>query len=173
MGPVIDTTAADHVQEQWLNLMMKGAKPLRRLDRPYEERPYLTPALIDVTGIKDRPDEEIFGPVLQVIRVKDFDAAIDEANNTRFGLAASLIGNSPEEYDKFWANVRAGVINWNKPTNGAPSNAPFGGVGISGNHRPSAFYAADYCAYPVTSSEADRARAAIGEGLRDPNMQED
>ena len=151
--------------------MMKGAKPLRRLDRPYEERPYLTPALIDVTGIKDRPDEEIFGPVLQIIRVKDFDAAIDEANNTRFGLAASLIGNSPEEYDKFWANVRAGVINWNKPTNGAPSNAPFGGLGLSGNHRPSAFYAADYCAYPVTSSEADRARAAIGEGLRDPNAQ--
>ncbi|HWC57108.1 MAG TPA: succinylglutamate-semialdehyde dehydrogenase [Sphingomicrobium sp.] len=173
MGPVIDNTAADHVQEQWLNLMMKGGKPLRRLDRPVKDKPYLTPALIDVTDAKDRPDEEIFGPVLQVIRVKDFDAAIDEANNTRFGLAASLVGGTPELYDKFWANVRAGVINWNKPTNGAPSNAPFGGVGLSGNHRPSAFYAADYCAYPVTSSEADRARAAIGEGLRDPNMQED
>ena len=173
MGPVIDNGAANHVQEQWLNLMMKGGKPLRRLDRPVKDRPYLTPALIDVTDAKDRPDEEIFGPVLQVIRVKDFDAAIDEANNTRFGLAASLVGGTPELYDKFWANVRAGVINWNKPTNGAPSNAPFGGVGLSGNHRPSAFYAADYCAYPVTSSEADRARAAIGEGLRDPNMQED
>ena len=173
MGPVIDNGAANHVQEQWLNLMMKGGKPLRRLDRPVKDRPYLTPALIDVTDAKDRPDEEIFGPVLQVIRVKDFDAAIDEVNNTRFGLAASLVGGTPELYDKFWANVRAGVINWNKPTNGAPSNAPFGGVGLSGNHRPSAFYAADYCAYPVTSSEADRARAAIGEGLRDPNMQED
>ena len=68
--------------------------------------------------------------MLQLIRVKDFDAAIDEANNTRFGLAASLVGGSPEMYDKFWANVRAGVINWNKPTNGAPSNAPFGGVGL-------------------------------------------
>jgi succinylglutamic semialdehyde dehydrogenase len=173
MGPVIDNAAADHVQEQWLNLMMKGGKPLRRLDRPFEQRPYLTPALIDVTEAKDRPDEEIFGPVLQIIRVKDFDAAIEEANNTRFGLAASLVGGSPAMYDRFWANVRAGVINWNKPTNGAPSSAPFGGVGISGNHRPSAFYAADYCAYPVTSSEADRPRAAIGEGLRDPNMQED
>lgn len=173
MGPVIDNAAADHVQEQWLNLMMKGGKPVRRLDRPFEERPYLTPALIDVTEAKDRPDEEIFGPVLQIIRVEDFDAAIDEANNTRFGLAASLVGGSPAMYDRFWANVRAGVINWNKPTNGAPSSAPFGGVGISGNHRPSAFYAADYCAYPVTSSEADRPRAAIGEGLRDPNMQED
>ena len=173
MGPVIDTAAADHVQSQWLNLMMKGGKPLRRLDRPFEERPYLTPALIDVTDVKDRPDEEIFGPVLQLIRVKDFDAAIDEANNTRFGLAASLIGGSPALYDLFWANVRAGVINWNKPTNGAPSNAPFGGVGMSGNHRPSAFYAADYCAYPVTSSEAERPRATIGEGLRDPNLLED
>ena len=173
MGPVIDLPAADHVQEQWLNLMMKGGKPIRRLDRPDKDKPFLTPALIDVTDLRDRPDEEIFGPVLQVIRVKDFDAAIAEANNTRFGLAASLVGGSPEQYDKFWANVRAGVINWNKPTNGAPSNAPFGGVGLSGNHRPSAFYAADYCAYPVTSSEADRARAHLGEGLRDPSMQED
>ena len=173
MGPVIDNASADHVQEQWLNLMMKGGKPLKRLERPFEERPYLTPALIDMTDAKDRPDDEIFGPVLQVVRVKDFDAAIDEANNTRFGLAASLIGGGPELYDKFWANVRAGVINWNKPTNGAPSNAPFGGVGLSGNHRPSAFYAADYCAYPVTSVEAEKARASLGEGLRDPNMQED
>jgi succinylglutamic semialdehyde dehydrogenase len=173
MGPVIDLAAADRVQEQWLGLLMKGGKPLRRLDRPFEERPYLTPALIDVTDVKDRPDEEIFGPVLQIIRVKDFEAAIDEANNTRFGLAASLIGGGPDLYEKFWAHVRAGVINRNKPTNGAPSNAPFGGVGLSGNHRPSAFYAADYCAYPVTSSEADRPRASIGQGLRDPNMQED
>jgi len=167
MGPVIDLTAADFLQEQWVELMMKGGKPIRRLDRPFEERPYLTPALIDVTDVKDRPDVELFGPVLQLIRVKDFDAAIDEANATRFGLAASLIGGSPELYDRFWANVRSGVINWNKPTNGAPSNAPFGGVGLSGNHRPSAYYAADYCAYPVTSSEAEIARAAIGEGLRE------
>ncbi|NUR45920.1 MAG: succinylglutamate-semialdehyde dehydrogenase [Sphingomonas sp.] len=173
MGPLIDNAAADHVQEQWLNLMMKGGKALCRLDRRAKDLPFLTPGLIDVTDLRDRPDEEIFGPVLQVIRVPDFDAAIAEANNTRFGLAASLVGGSPEMYDKFWAGVHAGVINWNKPTNGAPSNAPFGGIGMSGNHRPSAFYAADYAAYPVTSSEADRARAAIADGLRDPNMQED
>ncbi len=173
MGPLIDLAAADHLQEQWLGLMMKGGKPVRRLDRPIAERPYLTPALIDVTDVADRPDEELFGPVLQLVRVKDFNAAIDEANATRFGLAASLVGGSPELYDRFWANIRAGVINWNKPTNGAPSNAPFGGVGLSGNHRPSAYYAADYCDYPLTSSEAAVVRAAIGEGLRDPNMLED
>ena len=168
MGPLIDIAAADQLQERYLDLLMKGAKPIRRLDRPWEERPYLTPSLIDVTDVPDRPDEELFGPVLQMIRVKDFDAAIDEANRTRFGLAASLIGGSPQLYDTFWANVRAGVINWNKPTNGAPSTAPFGGVGLSGNHRPSAYYAADYCAYPVTSSESEMARATIAQGLRDP-----
>ncbi len=106
-------------------------------------------------------------------RVKDFSAAIEEANATRYGLAASLVGGSPEQFERVWERVRAGVINWNKPTNGAPSSAPFGGVGMSGNHRPAAFYAADYCAYPVTSSEANVIRAAIGEGLRDPNMHED
>lgn len=173
MGPVIDMAAADHLQSQWMELMIKGGKPIRRLDRLHEERPYLTPALIDVTDVTERPDEEMFGPVLQMIRVADFDAAIDEANNTRFGLAASLVGGTPAMYDKYWANVRAGVINWNKPTNGAPSNAPFGGVGLSGNHRPSAFYAADYCAYPVTSSETELARAAIPEGLRDAYVPSD
>ena len=173
MGPVIDVAAADHLQSQWMELMFKGGKPIRRLDRLHEERPYLTPALIDVTDVTERPDEEMFGPVLQMIRVADFDAAIDEANNTRFGLAASLVGGTPAMYDKYWANVRAGVINWNKPTNGAPSNAPFGGVGLSGNHRPSAFYAADYCAYPVTSSETELARAAIPEGLRDAYVPSD
>ena len=167
MGPLIDNAAADALQEGWLDLMMKGGKPLRRLDRLNPELPFLTPALIDVTDMRERPDAELFGPVLQLIRVADFDAAIDEANNTRFGLAASLIGGDPALYDKYWANVRAGVINWNKPTNGAPSTAPFGGVGASGNHRPSAFYAADYCAYPVTSVESDIIRAGIETGLRD------
>lgn len=168
MGPVVDNAAADQLQAAYLDLVLKGGKPLKHLERPDESKPFLTPAILDVTAVTDRPDAELFGPVLQIIRVADFDAALAEANNTRFGLAASLIGGNPQLYDRFWANVRAGVVNWNKPTNGAPSNAPFGGVGFSGNHRPSAFYAADYCAYPVTSSEAEQARAAIGVGLRDP-----
>ncbi len=167
MGPVIDNDMAAGLQESFLSLMMKGGQPIKQLDRPRADRPFLTPAIIDMTGVKDRPDIELFGPVLQVIRVPDFDAAIAEANNTRYGLSASLIGGSPQLYDKFWANIRCGVINWNRPTNGAPSNGPFGGVGLSGNHRPSAFYAADYCAYPVVSTEEEQARASIGIGLRD------
>lgn len=168
MGPVIDTNAADHLQEAFLDLTGKGGRAIRRLDRQSNDRPFLTPALIDVTDVQKRPDEEMFGPVLQLIRVPDFDAAIAEANATAYGLAASLVGGSPELYDRFWANVRAGIVNWNRPTNGAPSTAPFGGIGLSGNHRPGAYYAADYCAYPVTSSEAESARAVIAIGLADP-----
>ncbi len=167
MGPVIDNEVADGLQESLLALMMKGGQPIKQMDRPMPERPFLSPAIIDMTGVKDRPDIELFGPILQVIRVPDFDAAIIEANNTRYGLSASLIGGTPQLYDKFWANIRAGIVNWNRPTNGAPSNAPFGGVGLSGNHRPSAYYAADYCAYPVVSTEEENARASIGIGLRD------
>jgi succinylglutamic semialdehyde dehydrogenase len=59
-----------------------------------------------------------------VIRVDDFDQAIAEANNTRFGLSASLIGGTPEDYNRFWANIRAGIINWNRPTNGLPARRP-------------------------------------------------
>jgi succinylglutamic semialdehyde dehydrogenase len=168
MGPVIDNEAADQLQEAFFSLMTKGGRPIKHLERLHDDRPFLTPALIDVTEVRDRSDDELFGPVLQLVRVPDFDAALAEANATRYGLAASLVGGSPELYDRFWANIRAGVINWNKPTNGAPSNAPFGGIGLSGNHRPSAYYAADYSAYPVTSSEAEQARGSIGTGLRDP-----
>ena len=167
MGPVIDNEAADQLTEGFLSLLMKGGRAIRHLERPIEGRPFLIPALIDTTDIADRPDVELFGPVLQVIRATDFDEAIAEANNTRYGLSASLISQTPALYDRFWANARAGIVNWNKPTNGASSGAPFGGVGWSGNHRPSAYYAADYCAYPVVSSEADQARASIGIGLRD------
>jgi len=166
MGPVIDNEAADGLQESFLALLMKGGIPLVQLERPIETRPFLSPALIDVTDVKERPDIELFGPLLQMIRVPDFDAALIEANATRYGLSASLIGGTPQLYDQFWANSRAGIVNWNKPTNGASSSAPFGGIGLSGNHRPSAYYAADYCAYPVVSSEEENPRASIGIGLR-------
>ena len=167
MGPVIDNAAADGLTESFLYLLSHGGKAIKHLVRPRDDLPFLWPALIDVTAMKERPDVELFGPLLQVIKVDDFDEAIAEANSTRFGLSASLIGGSPAEYNRFWANIRAGVVNWNRPTNGASSAAPFGGIGLSGNHRPSAYYAADYCAYPVASTEMDQPRATIGVGFGD------
>jgi len=167
MGPVIDNQTAEGLSESFLYLLSHGGKVIKHLARPLPDRPFLTPSIIDVTEIENRPDVELFGPILQVIKVATFEEAIVEANNTRFGLSASLIGGDPQHYNQFWSNVRAGICNWNRPTNGASSAAPFGGVGLSGNHRPSAYYAADYCAYPVVSSEMDQPRATIGVGLKD------
>lgn len=165
MGPVIDNATADGLMDSFLYLISNGGQAIRFMTRPDENRPFLTPGIVDVTKVADRPDVELFGPLLQVVQVPDFDSAIAEANATAYGLSAALIGGSAADYDKFWANIRAGVINWNRPTNGASSGLPFGGVGLSGNHRPSAYYAADYCAYPVSSTEADAPRATIGIGL--------
>ena len=167
MGPVIDNVAADGLLESFVYLMSNGGRAIKHMVRAKEELPFLSPAIIDTTAVKERPDVELYGPLLQVIKVDDLDQAIAEANATRFGLSASLIGGTPQEYSKFWANVRAGVVNWNRPTVGAPLNAPFGGVGLSGNHRPTAYYAADYCAYPVTSAELEQPRATVGVGFRE------
>lgn len=166
MGPVIDNETADGLTESFLALITAGGRPLLHMRRTVPDLPFLSPGIIDVTDLPERPDIELFGPVLQVIRVPDLDAGIAEANNTRFGLSATLIGGSPDDYGRFWANVRAGIINWNSPTNGASSKVPFGGVGLSGNHRPAAYYAADNCAYPVASTEVDQPRATINVGLR-------
>lgn len=167
MGPVIDNEVCDNLVESFLALMSRGGRPIKHMAVPILGRPFLSPGIIDVTEMAERPDIELFGPLLQVIRVADFEGAIAEANNTRFGLSASLIGGTAMQYDEFWANSRAGIVNWNAPTNGASSAAPFGGIGLSGNHRPSAYYAADYCAYPVVSSENEVPKAMIGIGLKD------
>jgi succinylglutamic semialdehyde dehydrogenase len=166
MGPVIDNAAADGLTESFLYLLSNGGKAIKHLVRTDDNLPFLSPAIIDVTGIKDRPDVELFGPILQVVRIDDFDQAIAEANATRYGLSAALIGGSPQDYNRFWANVRAGIVNWNRPTIGSSLSAPFGGIGLSGNYRPTGYYAADYCAYPVASAEMEQPRAMIGVGLR-------
>lgn len=167
MGPVIDNQTADGLMESFVYLVTNGGKAIRPLTKKVDDLPFLSPAIVDVTAMEQRPDVELFGPILQVVKVSGLDEAIAEANRTRFGLSASLIGGSPADYNRFWANIRAGIVNWNRPTNGASSNQPFGGIGLSGNHRPAAFYAADYCAYPVASTEMDQPRARIDVGLND------
>ena len=128
---------------------MNGSRDLDGKDPwPPDKDPGKTPAKM--------PDEEHFGPLLKVIRYTDFDAAIEEANNTSFGLSAGLLSDSQADWDHFLELIRAGIVNWNRPITGASSAAPFGGVGDSGNHRASAFYAADYCAYPVASVELEK-----------------
>ncbi len=153
MGSVISLDAALGLLDAQRILLAKGAVSLLEMRQPLAQSALLTPGIIDVTAVSERSDEELFGPLLQAIRYADFDAAIAEANDTHYGLAAGLLSDSEARYQQFWLESRAGIVNWNKQLTGAASSAPFGGVGASGNHRASAYYSADYCAYPVASLE--------------------
>ncbi len=157
MGAMISANAANMMVSAQKELEGMGGEVLVRMEQQDTAKGFVSPGIIDVTSMLDKlPDEEHFGPLLKVIRYTDFDTAIAEANNTRFGLSAGFIGDSEEDYRYFFARIRAGIVNWNRPITGASSAAPFGGIGESGNHRASAYYAADYCAYPVASVELDK-----------------
>ena len=153
MGPVVNDASAERLLAGQARLISGGGRSLVAMRATGERRAMLSPGLIDVSEIKDRPDEEFFGPLLQLIRVDNFDAAIAEANRTKYGLSAGLLSDSRALYDRFYREIRAGVVNWNRPITGASGSLPFGGVGLSGNHRPSGYYAVDYCSYPVASME--------------------
>lgn len=153
MGPVISRGAADSLLAAQSTLQREGGRTILEMRRIGSGGSMLSPGLIDVTNVPNRPDVEVFGPLLQIIRVPDFPAAIAEANNTAYGLAAGLLSDNRELYQQFFRKIRAGVVNWNRPTTGASGSLPFGGIGLSGNHRPSGYYAADYCSYPVASME--------------------
>ncbi|MEM9704963.1 MAG: succinylglutamate-semialdehyde dehydrogenase [Pseudomonadota bacterium] len=155
MGPVISRDAAERLDREFASLIGFGGKVLHQPTLGAAPSAFFSPGVIDMTKADDAPDEELFGPILQIYREPNFDAAIARANATRFGLSAGLLSDDPQHWDEFRAHIRAGIVNWNRQTTGASSAAPFGGVGLSGNHRPSAYYAADYCAYPVASMESE------------------
>jgi len=156
IGPVVSNKVADQLISSQQALIDQGATPLVTMQRIDPKRPLLTPGLIDVSSLSDREDEELFGPLLQLIWVDDFTEALKQANNTRFGLAAGILTDNDDCWNEFYLTARAGILNRNRPTTGASGSAPFGGVGASGNHRPSAFYAADYCAYPMATMSDDK-----------------
>ena len=156
MGAMISEKAALGMVAAQQQLLDMGATSLVELKHLEPGTGFVSPGLIDVTAVKDMPDEEHFGPLIKVYRYTDFDSAINEANNTSFGLSAGLLSDDSDDYQHFLKRIRAGIVNWNRPITGASSAAPFGGIGASGNHRASAYYAADYCAYPVASVEAEK-----------------
>ena len=153
MGPVISAAAAEHLLAAQDELRNRGGKSMLEMRRLAGSPALLSPGLIDVSESPDRPDTEIFGPLLQVIRVPDFTAAIAEANHTIYGLSAGLLSDSRDLYEQFFNGIRAGVVNWNRQITGASGSLPFSGTGLSGNNRPSGYYAADYCSYPIASLE--------------------
>ncbi|AOF97481.1 succinylglutamate-semialdehyde dehydrogenase [Sphingobium sp. RAC03] len=165
MGPLVSDAAAAGAHRAVSDLIARGARAIRPFGGVEgRSAAFVTPALLDVTGV-DTPDAEIFAPVLSIVRVPDFDAAIRATNATSFGLSAGLIAQDDRLWQRMVEESRAGVLNRNRPTTGAAGNMPFGGLGASGNHRPSAYYAADYCAYPIASFEAEAVQAVPVTGL--------
>ena len=165
MGPLVSERAAEQAIEFQTMLSKKGGKPLRRMKRMDRGGGFVTAGVIDVTGVADVPDEELFGPLLQVIRVPDFDQAVKAANATRYGLSGGLVSDDDALWMQAHRDIRAGILNRNRPTAGASGNMPFGGPGLSGNFRPGAYYASDYCAWPQASQVADSAERLPAQGF--------
>ncbi|WED21621.1 succinylglutamate-semialdehyde dehydrogenase [Vibrio sp. JC009] len=151
MGPQISVQAARNIVSAQRNLIFLGGVSLVEARHTYAA--FVTPGVIDVTAIAELPDEEYFGPLLQVVRYQGLEKAVELANDTRFGLSAGLVSTDDAEWEYFVEHIRAGIVNRNRQLTGASGDAPFGGPGASGNLRPSAYYAADYCAYPMASME--------------------
>jgi succinylglutamic semialdehyde dehydrogenase len=155
-GPVIRTTAADKILCRVGELISAGADPILLPQRNGPIGTVITPGLLGVDDCSDDRDEEIFGPILKVYRYSSIDEAITLANNTQFGLAAGIVCRERSVFDKFFHEVKAGIINWNQQLTGATTLAPFGGVKHSGNFRPAGFLSVDYCSYAVASFEVEK-----------------
>lgn len=155
MGPLVTRAARDAVLDFQARLARTGGEVLvESTPLPGREGWYATPSVVRVPRFAIDTDdcgcdEEVFGPLLRISVVGSLDEAIEQANATRYGLAASIFTRSDAAIDRFTREARAGCVNVNCGTAGASSKLPFGGLGWSGNHRPAGAFSLDYCAYPV------------------------
>lgn len=176
MGPLISEQARDAVLAFQERLIGDGATSLlagttRALDLDESDGFYVTPAVLEVDRfVADESnragcDIEVFGPLLRVVRVGSFDEALSQANATRFGLASSIFTTDTEVQRRFVEEARAGCVNVNTGTAGASSKLPFGGLGLSGNHRPAGSFSLDYTAMPVACMIETGDGAALPQGM--------
>lgn len=165
MGPLISESAANMVLSAQASHVRAGAKLVREAKRLDWSPAALTPALLEM-GETEAEDEEVFGPLLQIYRADTFEAAVTRANASKYGLSAGLISDDLALWEVFTRDIRAGIVNFNRPTTGAASTMPFGGPGLSGNFRPGAWYAADYCAWPMASQIAKAPAFIAAPGLK-------
>ena len=76
--------------------------------------------------------EEIFGPVLSILRVKDFDEAMMVANDSEYGLSSSVFSNDYNDIHRFIDEIESGMTHVNSPTTGGEAHIPFGGIKATG-----------------------------------------
>ncbi|MGP1347996.1 MAG: aldehyde dehydrogenase family protein [Phycisphaerales bacterium] len=177
MGPIIRAEARDAVLRFQHEASTRGNGRIlmeaTSMDHPSGGH-YITPGVLEVPRFslsEDRRhdagcDEEVFGPLLRISIARDFDDALEQANATRYGLAASLFSSDAGLIDRFLDEAAAGCVNINTGTAGASGKLPFGGLGLSGNHRPAGSFSVDYCAYPVASLIESGDAAGLLPGMR-------
>ena len=158
MGSLISADAVEKYLRFQEIAKREGAEPIMRgkaLELEWQGH-YVTPSIYTVKKFDPQSvyqKSEIFGPNLAVYVVDDFEEAIQINNSTGFGLVMALFSKDEELYKKAVLEARVGLLNWNRTTNGASSRLPFGGLGKSGNDRPSAHFAVQYCSVPMASLE--------------------
>ncbi len=136
MGPAVDG-AQLKTDLHYIELGKKEAQ-LRlggqRLTGPRYDRGYfVAPTIFDhVAADSTIAQDEIFGPVLSVIRVRDFDEALRVANSVRYGLSSSLYSNDAARIFEFIDRIETGITHVNSPTVGGEAQLPFGGVKSTG-----------------------------------------
>ncbi len=159
MGPLINADAVEKYLRFQEIAQREGAERLMRgkaLDIGGHQGYYVTPSICLVKEFNRASvyqKSEIFGPNVAIYQVDDFDEALEINDSTGFGLVTSIFTQKRELYEETRLRARVGMVNWNRTTNGASSRLPFGGLGKSGNDRPTAHYAVYYCTTPVASLE--------------------
>jgi succinylglutamic semialdehyde dehydrogenase len=158
MGPLINQAAVEKylrfqeiANRENCESLMRG-KTLELSHKGY----YVTPSIHLVNKFEPNSvyqKSEIFGPNVSILKVSDFDYTLNAVNSTGYGLVMALFTKDKALYEKALLEARVGLLNLNRTTNGASSKLPFGGMGKSGNDRPSAHYAVQYCSVPVASLE--------------------
>ncbi len=136
VGPAVDETQ----METDLRYMAMGKREAelvlggeRLSGGDYEHGWFVSPTIFDhVQPHSPLAQEEIFGPVLSLVRVRDFEEALEVANSVKFGLSSSLYSNDAAKIFEFIDKIEAGITHINSPTVGGEAHLPFGGVKSTG-----------------------------------------
>jgi aldehyde dehydrogenase (NAD+) len=132
MGPSVDETQMNTVLK-YIEIGKKEAKLLcggeRLTGAKYDKGWFVSPTIFDqVRPDSELAQEEIFGPVLSIVRVKDFDEALHVANSVRFGLSSSIYSTDSNKIFEFVDKIETGMTHVNSPTVGGEAHVPFGGA---------------------------------------------
>lgn len=158
MGPLINASAVEKYVRFQEMANRENSESLMRgkaLELDYKGH-YVTPSIHLVKAFDPKSlyqKTEIFGPNAAIYRSSDFEKTIEIVNSTGYGLVMALFTKNKELYEKALLTAKVGLLNLNRTTNGASSRLPFGGMGKSGNDRPSAHFAIQYCTVPMASLE--------------------